>query len=98
MPYFNNAAKKYNNNDLEILMVNFTDGMRETKDKAFEYVKKEGDNMSILFDEQLNGASAYNGQVLPRTLFIDKSVNIQNDYIGLITQEILNNNIETIIS
>lgn len=98
MPYFNNAAKKYKNNDLEILMINLTDGMRETKDKALEYVKKEGYNMNILFDEQLNGASAYNVQALPRTLFIDKSGNIQNDYTGLITQEILNDNIETIIS
>lgn len=98
MPYFNNASKKYKNSDVEILMVNLTDGMRETKDKALEYVKKEGYNMNILFDEQLNGASVYNVQALPRTLFIDKNGNIQNDHTGLITQEILNDNIETIIS
>lgn len=98
MPYFNEASKKYKNDNVEILMVNLTDGMRETKDKALEYVKKEDYNMNILFDEKLNGAEAYNVQALPRTLFIDKDGNIQNDHTGLITQEILNDNIETIIS
>lgn len=97
MPYFNEATKKYKNDDVEILMVNLTDGMRETKDKALDYVKKEGYNMNVMFDEELSAANAYGIQALPRTLFINKDGNIENDHTGLITQEVLDENIDNII-
>lgn len=97
MPYFNEATKKYKDKDVEILMVNITDGMRETEAKALDYMESKGYNMNILFDKDLSAASAYEVEALPRTIFIDKEGNIINNHTGLISEEILDNNINMLI-
>ncbi|GAA0858427.1 MULTISPECIES: TlpA family protein disulfide reductase [Clostridium] len=97
MPYFNEATKKYKDKDVEILMVNITDGMRETEAKALDYIESKGYNMNVMFDKDLSAASAYEVEALPRTIFIDKEGNIINNYTGLISEEILDNNIKNII-
>lgn len=97
MPYFNEATKKYKDKDVEILMVNITDGMRETEAKALDYIESKGYNMNIMFDKDLSAASAYEVEALPRTIFIDKEGNIINNHTGLISEEILDNNINMLI-
>lgn len=97
MPYFNEATKKYKDKDVEILMINITDGMRETEAKALDYIESKGYNMNVMFDKDLSAASAYEVEALPRTIFIDKEGNIINNYTGLISEEILDNNIKNII-
>lgn len=98
MPYFQKAKDKYEGKDVEILMVNLTDGSRETKKTALEFIKENKYNMNVLFDTELNAADVYGVQALPRTLFIDKNGNLVNDHTGLITQEMLDDNIEDLIA
>lgn len=97
MPYFNEATKKYKDKDVEILMVNITDGVRETEGKALDYMESSGYTMNVLFDKDLSAADAYKVNALPRTIFINKEGNIINDHTGLISEEILDNNIKKII-
>ncbi|MGL4570661.1 MAG: TlpA family protein disulfide reductase [Clostridium sp.] len=97
MPYFQKATEEYKGKDVEILMVNLTDGMRETQAKALDFLEENDYNMNILFDTELNAAKAYEIEALPRTLFIDKQGQIVNDHTGLISEEILNDNIENLI-
>lgn len=97
MPYFNEATKKYKDKDVEILMVNITDGVRETEAKALDYMESTDYNMNVLFDKDLSAADAYGVNALPRTIFIDKEGNIINDHTGLISEEILDNNIKRVI-
>ncbi len=97
MPYFQKAKDKYNGKDVEILMVNLTDGSRETKKTALEFIKESKYNMNVLFDTELNAADIYGIQALPRTLFIDKDGNLVNDHTGLITQDMLDDNIDDLI-
>lgn len=97
MPYFNEATKKYKDKDVEILMVNITDGVRETEAKALDYMESSGYTMNVLFDKDLSAADAYGVNALPRTIFIDKEGNIINDHTGLISEDILDNNIKRII-
>lgn len=97
MPYFQKAKDKYNGKDVEILMVNLTDGSRETKKTALEFIKESKYNMNVLFDTELNAADTYGIQALPRTLFIDKDGNLVNDHTGLITQDMLDDNIDDLI-
>lgn len=97
MPYFQKAKDNYNDKDVEILMVNITDGSRETKNTALEFIKENKYNMNVLFDTELDAANVYGIQALPRTLFIDKEGNLVNDHTGLINQDILDDNIEDLI-
>ncbi|GAA0070801.1 TlpA disulfide reductase family protein [Clostridium sardiniense] len=97
MPYFQKANDKYKGKEVEILMVNLTDGSRETKKTALEFMKESKYNMNVLFDTELNAAKIYGIQALPRTLFIDKDGNLVNDHTGLITQDMLDDNIDDLI-
>lgn len=96
MPYFEDAMKKYGD-DVEILMVNLTDGERETKEKALNYLEENNLDMKIVFDTKFSAANAYVVQSIPRTIFIDKDGNIVKDNIGLIDEKILNNYIKKLI-
>lgn len=97
MPYFQNAMDKYNNEDVEILMVNLTDGQRETKEKANEFIKKEGYNMNVLYDLDQDAVLKYNLNSVPRTLFVDINGNLIYYKTGVISEESLNENIEKLI-
>ncbi|EEH98315.1 hypothetical protein CSBG_01941 [Clostridium sp. 7_2_43FAA] len=96
MPYFENAMEKYGD-DVEILMVNLTDGQRETKEKALNYLKENNLNMKIVFDTKFSAANAYAVQAIPRTIFIDRDGNIVKDNKGLIDEKILNDYIKKLI-
>lgn len=98
MPYFDEAIKTYKDEDIEILMVNLTDGMRETKDTAKVFIEKEGYDMDIVYDLDSDAAMTYYLNVVPRTLFIDIDGNVQYDHIGMITNSVLNKNIEKLLN
>ena len=96
MPYFEKAMEKYGD-DVEILMVKLTDGQRETKEKALNYLKENNLNMKIVFDTKFSAANAYAVQAIPRTIFINRDGNIVKDNKGLIDEKILNDYIKKLI-
>lgn len=97
MPYFQEATDKYSRDDIEILMVNLTDGMRETRAIATEYLTENSYNMNVLFDDDFNAANTYNISAVPRTIFIDKEGNIIKDHTGVISSDDLNKYITQLI-
>lgn len=96
MPYFQEAINKYGD-EVEILMVNLTDGERETIEKADEFIKESGYEMNVLYDLDFNATNTYLLYSIPRTLFITKDGALYYDHMGMISEEILNSNIEKII-
>lgn len=96
MPYFQKAIKEYGD-DVEVLMINLTDGKRETKEKALKYLNENNLDIEVLFDEKLSATNAYFVQSIPRTIFIDIDGNIVKDNIGLIAEETLNGYIKKLI-
>lgn len=96
MPYFEEAIKKYGD-EVEILMVNLTDGKRETKEKALKFLKDNNLEMKVLFDEKLSAANTYNINGIPRSIFINKAGKIVYDREGLIDKDTLFNNIKKIL-
>lgn len=97
MPYFQNATNKYKDKNLEILMLNLTDGDRETVDSATKYMKENNFNMNLLFDKNFEAATAYQVQGIPRTIFIDKEGYIVKDHTGAIEQDVLYDEIDKLI-
>ena len=69
MPDFNRAYEAYP--DVQFLMVNATDGVKETVASATAYVEKEGFDFEIFFDTEGLARSAYYVNAYPITFFIN---------------------------
>lgn len=97
MPFFQEATNTYSSDDIEILMINLTDGMRETKETALNYMKENNYNMNVMLDIEFSAAEAYIINSIPRTIFVDKDGYISGEYSGMINRDLLNDNIEKLI-
>lgn len=95
MPHFKNAADKYGE-DIKILMVNMTDGQRETVESAKNFMVDNGYDMTTLYDKDLDAAMKYKISGIPRTVFIDKDGFIEIDRVGIVNEEFLDDMIERI--
>ena len=97
MPFFQEATNTYSSDDIEILMINLTDGMREKKETALNYMKENNYNMNVMLDIEFSAAEAYIINSIPRTIFVDKDGYISGEYSGMINRDLLNDNIEKLI-
>ena len=70
MPDFD-AAHQALGEDVQFLMVNMTDGSRETLDTAQAFLEEAGYTFPVLFDTESNAAITYGVYSLPTTYFID---------------------------
>ena len=70
MPDFNRAYKEYP--DIQFLMINATDGTRETQKAASEYIQSCGFEFSVLYDKEQAAVLTYGISGLPATFFIDE--------------------------
>ena len=57
--------------DVQFLMVNMTDGRRETVETASEFIKSQGYTFPVFYDTAAEAASVYGVYSLPATYFID---------------------------
>jgi peroxiredoxin len=97
MPYFNKASKTYSKENVAILMVDLTDGQRETKEDAVQFMKDNDYEMKLLLDSDGEAAYAYNISAIPMTLFIDSEGVIVEAYNQGITENILEEGIKRIL-
>lgn len=100
MPFFQEATNKYNNSDsdIEILMVNLTDGFQETEDKANKFLKDNNYNMNVLYDLDSSAFNAYYINRIPRTIFVTKNGDLLYDHIGLMDSDALNKGINDLLN
>lgn len=96
MEYFNEATKNYGE-DVNILMVNLTDGDQETVESATKYLIQNGFDMNVLFDKDLDATSSYQVMSIPRTIFIKDNM-IVDDGIGTMKKADLFEKIENLIN
>ena len=59
--------------EIQFLMINATDGNRETVDGAKAYIQEQEFDFEVLFDTKREAVSAYYVTSFPTTYFIDKS-------------------------
>ena len=81
---------------VRFLMVNLTDGQRETLDTAGKFIADEGYTFPVYFDTDLSAAYTYGINSIPMTLFIDRDGNVQSYNIGMIDEQTLRSGIEKI--
>lgn len=95
MPYFNSAYIKEMDN-VHFMMINATDGIRETVDIANNFIQKKNYKFDVYFDLDLSTVNSYEIYGYPVTIFIDKQGNIVKTHKGMISEETLLNNIKII--
>ncbi len=94
MPDFEKMYRKYGD-DVSFIMINMTDGNRETKEKAISFIKEQKYTFPVYFDLDFEVAYTYGARTLPMTFFIDKEGNIVQGYSGMINETVMQDMIET---
>ena len=69
MPDFNTAHEALGD-QVQFLMVNMTDGSRETVETAAKLVDDEGYSFMVLYDQDMDAANVYGVYSIPSTYFI----------------------------
>ena len=75
--------------DVRFMMIDLTDGQRETVALASEYVQKQGFSFPVYFDVNGDAAVTYGITSIPTTVFIDKDGYIVTGAMGAIDEELL---------
>lgn len=95
MPDF---QEKYETLDgqVQFLMINMTDGSRETVTSASEFIKDQGYTFPVFYDTETNAAAAYSANSLPTTFFIDANGYVIAQATGAISGDTLQRGIDMI--
>lgn len=97
MPDFNEVYKEMGE-EITFMMVDMTDGSRETIEKAQSFVEDKGYSFPVYFDTKQDAAYTYKVYSIPTTLFIDKDGNLVETVKIAMTKKVLLQNIEKINS
>ena len=95
MPDFN-AAYQEQGEDVQLLMINMTDGSRETVESASAFVEGEGYTFPVFYDTASEAAITYSAYSLPTTYFIDAEGRAIARATGAIDAETLQKGIDMI--
>lgn len=96
MPGFEAMYKKYSDK-VEFVMVNMTDGARETKKKASTFIKNQGYTFPVYYDTEQEAAYNYQAESLPTTYFINKDGEIVSGARGAMEESALESEIQKLI-
>lgn len=97
MPDFH-AAYEELGDQVQFLMVNATDGSRETVDTAASFIQEQGYTFPVFYDTGSEASAAYGAYSLPMTFFINGEGHVAAYARGAISGEILRQGIGMIHS
>ena len=95
MPDFQKAFEELDGK-VQFLMVNMTDGSRETVETAISFIESQGYTFPVLFDSDMDAAITYNAYSLPTTYFISAEGQVIARASGAISAELLQQGIDMI--
>lgn len=96
MEGFDNQYKELGD-EVEFVMVNLTDGGRETVDSAMEFISDEGYSFPVYFDKDMTAADSYQAYSIPITYFIDADGMIVSSVTGAMSEYALSEGIKMIM-
>ena len=97
MPDFNEKYLEIGE-EVQFLIINMTDGSRETVETASAFIAEQGYSFPVFYDTDQDAAATYGVYSLPTTYFIDEEGNAIAQAAGAIDEEILQQGIDMIIS
>jgi thiol-disulfide isomerase/thioredoxin len=88
MPDIEDSWQEYGD-QIHFMIVDLTDGSRETVEKASAYIAENGYTFPVYFDTDMEGAYAYGVTGIPVTYFIDAEGNLVTYYQRTMSANIL---------
>lgn len=95
MPDFNVKSQELEG-EVQFLMINMTDGSRETVETASAFIEAQGYTFPVFFDTTSEAAYTYGAYSLPTTFFIDADGNAIAQATGAISADTLQRGIDMI--
>ena len=95
MPDFQEVYEKYGD-EITFMMINMTDGSRETMESALACIEEAGYTFPVYFDTTYSAASVYGVSTLPATYFIDGEGNIIANGVGMLSADSIQKGIKLI--
>lgn len=95
MPDFEKLYKELGS-EIDFMMVNMTDGSRETVEAASEYIAENGYSFPVYYDTDMEAAITYGVSAIPMTLFIDADGNAAAQARSAINEDIIRQGIDMI--
>ena len=95
MPDFNEKSQELEGK-VQFLMINMTDGSRETVEIATAFIEEQGYTFPVFFDTRSEAAYTYGAYSLPTTFFIDAEGYAVAQATGAIGMETLQRGIDMI--
>ena len=86
MPTFDEVYKEVGN-DVYLVMVDMTDGVRETVESGSAYVEKMGYSFPVYYDTAQNAAYTLGISSIPMTIFLDAKGHGVTYYIGALNKD-----------
>lgn len=98
LPDFEAAYKnnEKNGGTVRFLMVDLTDGERETKETADAFLAENGYTFPVYYDLDYSAAYTYGIRSIPMTLFVDADGYIADGYVGQINAQTLQEGLDKI--
>ena len=96
MPDFNEKFLELGD-EVQFLMINMTDGGRETLETASQFISENEYSFPVFYDTSSDAAIAYGAYSLPTTYFIDTEGNALARASGAISAETLQKGIDLIM-
>lgn len=85
MPGFENVYKE-KGSDIDIMMVDLTDGFREDVLSSKEIIENSGYSFPVYFDSKGDGAKAYGVISIPSTFFINADGSLMGTHMGAMSE------------
>lgn len=95
LPDFDKFYSEYGDS-VEFLMVNLTDGSRDTIETVKEFIENAGYSFPVYFDTELEAANAYGVYSIPRTVAINPDGTINMEQTGLMSEKQLRTCLENL--
>jgi len=96
MPAFDAMHRKYGDK-VTFMMIDLTDGSRDTVESAAAFIKERGYGFPVYFDTTLSAANSYGAYSIPLSVFINKNGEIVTTHTGAMDEATLENYIKTIL-
>ncbi|MFH5834692.1 TlpA family protein disulfide reductase [Proteiniclasticum sp. C24MP] len=89
MPEFQALHNELNEEETILLAINLTDGQRETKTLADNFLAENDLDLNVLYDTVGNAFYEFNVTSIPQTFFLDEDGSVQYSILGMTNKETL---------
>ena len=96
MPAFDTLAAQYGE-DVDFMMINLTDGARDSVESAAAFIESKGYSFPLYFDTTLTAADTYGAYSIPLTVFINKNGEVVQTHVGAMDEATLERYIKNLL-